>query len=265
MSVPLRATFYYLLALSFSWGYWGWMIAQGQVSGPDTTASHLPGLAGPALAALVVTAFAEGRPGLARLLPAMLPRGLRKPGVLALIALPPVLAFASFALQAARGQPWPDPQALFAYPGLPATLSAPLGVLIVLLLNGFGEETGWRGYLLPQLLHRVGAFWAVLAVAFAWLVWHLPLFWVNQPMMEMAVAARVGWGIGLILGAFALAHLWDHSGRSIGTVAIWHVVYNYCVATPPTGELATAVVSTAVMIWGLAVAVWWAMGHGPSV
>lgn len=43
------------------------------------------------------------------------------------------------------------------------------------LLNCFGEEWGWRGYLLPKLLKQFKAVPAILVNGLIWGVWHIPL------------------------------------------------------------------------------------------
>jgi hypothetical protein len=59
-----RVIAYCGLAYLFSWAVWVPMMIQGQVSRPGQGwPTHLLGLLGPALAALVVTAAVEGRPG----------------------------------------------------------------------------------------------------------------------------------------------------------------------------------------------------------
>lgn len=39
----------------------------------------------------------------------------------------------------------------------------------------FGEEWGWRGYLLPKLMNRFKVTWAVLLNGVIWGLWHIPL------------------------------------------------------------------------------------------
>lgn len=258
MPLPARAALFYLLSLGFSWSYWGWMLATGRHVAPGTPYSHLPGLMGPLLAAGIATAVTEGRPGLRRLLGDAI-RVPKRPGVIvALILAPPALAALWIATAALLGQPLPPLADVLAYPGLPSGLSAPAMLLIVLVLNGYGEETGWRGYLFPLLLPRFGPFRATLAVAALWLLWHLPLFWLNASMTALLGPMVIGWAIGLALGAFVLSHLYLISGRSLPAVVLWHVAYNLSVATPATGGTPAAIVSTMVMLWGLGVAVHWA-------
>ncbi len=60
-------------------------------------------------------------------------------------------------------------------------------IVLVLLLNGFGEEVGWRGYALEWLVVDRSALKATLWVSLLWLVWHLPLFFVHRNMADMMV------------------------------------------------------------------------------
>ena len=52
-----------------------------------------------------------------------------------------------------------------------------VSILVAPFINsvfGFGEEVGWRGYLLPKLL-PLGKFWAYGALGIIWGAWHWPL------------------------------------------------------------------------------------------
>lgn len=49
-----------------------------------------------------------------------------------------------------------------------------LGAVVFVLVTG--EEIGWRGFILPRLLPRFGAWRASVIVGFVWVFWHLPLF-----------------------------------------------------------------------------------------
>jgi len=52
-------------------------------------------------------------------------------------------------------------------------------LLIFFLGGSFGEEFGWRGFLLPKLNERYSPFLAAVILGIVWAVWHLPLFWIN--------------------------------------------------------------------------------------
>ncbi|KQW31819.1 hypothetical protein ASC71_06275 [Rhizobium sp. Root1240] len=227
------------------------MFFSGQMVEPGSSASHLPGLAGPLVGAVVSTAVFEGRAGLRDLFR----RGLRIPSrpwlALGLILLPLVLLAVTILIGHAKGEGWPPVNAFFDYPGVPSTTGWWMSIILVLLLNGFGEEVGWRGYAFERLLAERSAQRATLWVALLWLFWHLPLFFVHRNMAEMIGPALLGWAIGLLLGAFVLSWLYLTFERSILVCALWHTAYNFAVATPAGGELAPAVISTVVMVAGL--------------
>lgn len=47
--------------------------------------------------------------------------------------------------------------------------------VIATLPNALGEEIGWRGWLLPQLISRYGTPVALVATGVVWALWHAPL------------------------------------------------------------------------------------------
>ncbi|MCA1379151.1 CPBP family intramembrane glutamic endopeptidase, partial [Bradyrhizobium sp. IC4060] len=71
----------------------------------------------------------------------------------------------------------------------PGVVAVGLGGVVPLLLvlwltDGLGEETGWRGYTLPRLLHRAGPVVASCLLAVVWAGWHLPLLWTDGVPLE---------------------------------------------------------------------------------
>ncbi|WP_422846145.1 CPBP family intramembrane glutamic endopeptidase [Acidovorax sp. M2(2025)] len=247
---------YCVLAFAFSWGYWLALLARGERVGPGSSATHLPGLCGPFLAALVVTALAEGMPGLVRLLRSCVrlpvPRWRS-----ALLALSPLLLGALiFAALAAFGHPLPSLRDFNTYPGIPQAPSLGVAAVVALLLNGLGEEGGWRGFALPRLAQGRSRLRAALAVAGIWLLWHAPLFVLNTSMAALLGPALLGWALGLTAGSLVLAWLY-FQGRSVLLVAVWHTAFNFLVATAPGQGLVAAVGSTVVMLLAVAVAAAW--------
>lgn len=257
--------FYYALALSLSWSYWFAMLALGLRVEAGSAATHLPGLLGPTLAAFVLTALRGGRPALrdllARLLHVPAPNGAK----LVLALSPLALGAAAFLSLAALGRPLPGLAAFSTYPGLPVAWNLAWSIPTVLLVNGFGEEIGWRGFATERLFERHGRFQATLRLAALWGLWHLPLFWLNVGMRSLVGPMLLGWAFGLLCGAFVLAHVYVLCARSILCVALWHTAYNIMVATPAGRGLPAAVMTTAVMVWGLVVAwCWWRADWGFS-
>jgi membrane protease YdiL (CAAX protease family) len=49
-------------------------------------------------------------------------------------------------------------------------------ILFTLLVVGIGEETGWRGWMLPELQKRFSPLSSSLLVGVVWGLWHFPLF-----------------------------------------------------------------------------------------
>jgi membrane protease YdiL (CAAX protease family) len=84
----------------------------------------------------------------------------------------------------------------------------PLQALIISPLN-FGEEWGWRGYLLPRLL-PLGQWPALLLSGAVWGLWHAPLIlmgfdYPRSPILGLALITLVGMIFGTLLGWTRLA------------------------------------------------------------
>jgi uncharacterized protein len=233
---------YVVLTYAFSWSCWLPLILTGSVVGQgDGWPTDLPGLAGPAAAALVTLALTGGRVALADWF-----RRMRRVAVPAwcylFIGLTLALGFG-----AALGRSGTlDGHGVSAYTGAP-DLGLVLTFLLALLVNGFGEEAGWRGYLVDRLLPTHGLLRTAGLVALVWAGWHLPLFLVLDSFRGLGLAA-VGWVIGLYAGSIVLTWLYAASGRSILVVALWHTAYNFTSATSAMSGLPAAVTSTAVMV-----------------
>ncbi len=249
---------FYLLALALSWGYWLALLMSGQRVAPGSTATHFPGLLGPMLAALVVTAVIDGHKGVRELFGRMVRLSPHWPASLMLAISPLALGALAFVALWVLDKPLPSAIAFSHFPGLPQSWSLAVVIASVLVVNGFGEEAGWRGFVAERLLLRHGRFRATLLVALLWSLWHLPLFWLNASMAALVGPVLVGWAFGLVCGAFVLAQVYLVAGHSILCVAVWHAAYNMVVATEAGAGLPAALVSTVVMVWGVIVAVlWW--------
>ena len=259
------AVSFYVLTLTLSWSYWLTLLAQGRRVVPGGAVTHFPGLLGPMLAAMTVTAVIGGRSALRELFGRMFRLGPNWSSRLMLALSPLVLGAVAFVALRFLGKPFPSAEAFAHFPGLPQDWPLAAVVVAVIVVNGFGEETGWRGFLTERLLPMHGRLRATLWVALLWSLWHLPLFWLNANMAALVGPVLLGWLFALVCGAFVLAQVYLATGHSILCVALWHAGFNMMVATESGTGLPAAIVSTAVMVWGAIVAIhWWRSPADPT-
>lgn len=245
---------YAVLACALSWSWWLPMAWVGTQSRPGIGwPTHLPGLLGPAIAAVIVTALAYGGPGVSefrsRLFRWRVPWrwwavvvatvGLAVLGALLLVvsgrAVPPIADFAQ-------------------YTGI-GTIGSAGVVAVALVVNGFGEEAGWRGFAVDHLLRRHGLLATSLRVWVIWGIWHLPMFWVVESFRAMGPVEVVGWSVGLLAGSVVLAWIYRGGGSSIPLVACWHIAFNLSSATLAARGLIAAISSTVVMVWAVVIVI----------
>jgi uncharacterized protein len=200
------------LTIALSWGAWGAAIATGS----DAAGWRIAGTFGPTLAALLFAARA-GREELGHLL-----RGLTRwraatwVWVFALFATA-VLGFVALAIDAGFGgaPAWPEASAL---------VIAPVVFLWVLVFSVAGEETGWRGYLLPRLLKRTGPVRASLVLGLVWALWHLPL-WVMPGNFHAAIPMTLFFAQILAVSVL-YTWLWQASSGSLIVAHVFHAASN---------------------------------------
>lgn len=227
------------LAITFAWS-WGWWIplaltsttTQAGVAWP----THLIGLIGPAMAAFITFAIFGGRVGVADLWARTLRWRVKWYwyviiAVTALGAIIPAFTDPASALRYSGAGEW----------GL-------LTILVVLVLNGFGEEIGWRGFLADHFLRKHSTAVTALIVWAIWGLWHLPLFWVVSSFMQLGLGGTIGWSLGLLSGSIWLTWMYKSAGYSIFIVALWHTAFNFSTATDATAGVPAAIISTVVMV-----------------
>lgn len=246
--------FFCLLAYGLSWAVWVPMVLRGTIVSPGGWPTHFGGLVGPALAGLLTLAVLPRRRAALGDLARRMVRVRFGWGGWALALAPGVLLLAAVA--ASQGLDIPvSPDGARRYSGLPE-LSVPVLFVIVFLINGLGEEGGWRGFLLPRLQRRFGAVAGTLVLAAVWIGWHTPLFWLVATYRGMGPAMLVfGFGLGITCGAFVLAQVASAARGSVVAPALWHSLYNMATATA-IGGLTQAGVSAVVMAWGIGLFAW---------
>lgn len=241
LSSGQRLLAFVVLAYGLSWSWWLPMAFNGVVvNAGQGWPSHLPGLMGPAIAAVIVTSVTTGTRGLRELWSRII-RWRVSWYWYALIACTALLALIPIVLGTTT-----DVGELLVYSGAPRV--GPWVVLFVLVVNGFGEEIGWRGFLADGLLARHSRAVTALIVWVIWAGWHLPLFWVVSSFRDFGVGGTIGWVVGIGFGSVFLTWLYQSASRSILVVALWHTAYNFTTATSASAGVAAAVASTVVIV-----------------
>ena len=237
-----------VIAFGWSWTWWLVLVFRGDtVEQRHSWPSQFPGLLGPLVAALAVTALTGGRAAL-RDYVRRLTRwrlGLRTWAIVVV----PLVAFFAVAVLADGGVKIGD---LDDISGLPQ-LGVPLLLLVLVVVNGFGEEGGWRGFLYPRFRHRFGVVPASYAVTVVWALWHLPLFFLLASYQGFNGFILVGFVIGLAAGAIVLGWIYERTGGSILASAVWHGMYNLFAATGDSA-VRSSVVTAFVIAWAISIA-----------
>ena len=101
---------------------------------------------------------------------------------------------------------------------------------VVTLLPAFGEEFGWRGYLLPRLMARYSARRALLLHGAITWIWHLPVVVVmgtqlgGDPLLAVALIIGISL-IPTIMHAIVFAYIWSSSG-SLAVTTVYHAAFD---------------------------------------
>jgi membrane protease YdiL (CAAX protease family) len=100
---------------------------------------------------------------------------------------------------------------------------------------GFGEELGWRGYLLPKLL-PLGKPRAYILLGVVWGLWHLPLVLVGftypgHPLGGALMLVALTTAVGITLNELTLRHRssvlagWAHGVFNSQKLGLWAVLF----------------------------------------
>lgn len=117
----------------------------------------------PSLAAIAITAWVSGRPGIKQLLIGQSSNKVSFGWVAIAIFSIPLIAVIAIAVYSFFGGP---PLALRSTTIFPQ--------IILIFLISFGEEYGWRGFALPLLQEKFSALNASLILGLVWGIWHFP-------------------------------------------------------------------------------------------
>jgi len=208
---------YCFLAYLFSWTYWlTGMLGRNPVHPFNSLGGYgiSVGMFGPMLAAVIMRGFIskEGFKGSV---------GVIRPFKFYVIAyLVPfffILALIMFNNITGIGRfEWTGSTPLFT------SILITAGKVFLLLPVSFGEEYGWRGYLLPRLL-PLGEIKGTVILGLIWACWHLPPLTLAHDSLWLSIPVFLA---GAILVTFPFTWLYRASGASVLVVSLFHSSYD---------------------------------------
>jgi len=136
-----------------------------------------------------------------------------------------------------------------------------LFLLGIMLLGGpLAEELGWRGYSLDLLQEKWGKLNASLILGVIWVLWHLPLFFIegtSQHQKGFGIAFW-SWSLQILLISVIFTWVYNNTQRSILGAVFLHLMANffYPLNLDSSGEIIFSivrlvVVAIIVLTWNL--------------
>ncbi len=247
---------FFALAFCISWLTWAplWLPAFGVDSLPKVPYHHAFGALGPIAAAFLVSGVETGGAGTGDLLRRMvLWQG--RIGWMAVACLAP---FALLALAMAGASLLGGENVTLARLGRSREFPE-FSVVAFLAYNlasfGYGEEVGWRGFVLPRLQARHSALVSSLLVTLGWALWHAPLFLYRPGYTEMNAAGIAGWLFSLVTGSVLLTWLYNGSRGSLLTVAIFHAAIDVVFTSESSSPVVVNAAGALITVCGVVVVV----------
>lgn len=189
----------------------------------------IPGAFGPTVAAFVMTGITEGKPGMKALW-----RRFWNSSAGIKWLLVALLFYDSIRLSANLLARTLDKQ---AYPilELPNPLWSYIPALITpFIINGMGEEFGWRGYALPRFQARWNALTSSLILGVIWASWHILFFFI--PGASLHQRNFLEWAPWIILSSVIYTWLFNNTKGSVLIAALLHATANYSMFVLPTQD-----------------------------
>jgi membrane protease YdiL (CAAX protease family) len=251
--LTIRLAVFFLLTFALTWTAW-LSPAKFRAGSPI----FLLGVFAPAIVSLALTAQAEGRSGVARLLARI---GKWEVGaryyLFALLYMAATKLLAASIHRIVRGA-WPafgDESVLVM-----------IGSLFVSTWVQAGEEIGWRGYALPRLARSLGPGAAAVLLGVIWALWHLPLFLIPGSGSDgLSFPLYLSWVTAV---SVALAWLYGKTGGSLLLTMLMHAAVNNTTFVPlappapvdPMSFDAPLIAWTTVaVLWAIAIVLLWQM------
>ena len=260
---------YFLLTFAISWGAIILAIGPGGLGHvtelPPATTGALYGamLAGPMLAALLLTGIIDGKAGLRALMARMLRwRADVRWYAVALLTAPLLMSLPALLLM--RRGPEFLPAFVTSDDGRGLLLSSVIAGIVV----GFCEEIGWTGFAVPRLRARAGILVTGIIVGVVWGAWHFLLFWEQDTFagavpLALLVSRLFAW---LPPYRVLMVHVFDRTQSGLVT-ALMHasLVASQFIIMPAAlagMDLVAWLLAWAGVLWlAVGVVTWWTGGR----
>jgi hypothetical protein len=173
----------------------------------------------PSLSGLIVTACADGIPGLRDMFTRLLRWRVGLRWYLTVLLGMPALIVGSALLSG-----WFDGDPLKFVRGHWHLALYPMLTSLVLDPGPLGEELGWRGFALPRLLKNRSALSASLILGLIWGIWHLPAFFIQGlPQNQFSLPAFL---VGCVMLSVLMTWVFQHTAGSILFAILIHWLFN---------------------------------------
>jgi uncharacterized protein len=222
---------FFALTYAVSWTLFGLaaVLARRAVATPEAAVAPaivllLLGTIAPSLVGVLMTATTEGRAGLARLWARLVDTHVPARWFVFAVGYMAAIKLGAAVLHRMFFGAWP------AF-GTESWFVIAVAIVTATPIQA-GEEVGWRGYALPQLVSRLGLPGAALTVGVFWAVWHLPLFFV--PGIPNYGQSFLMFAIGSIGLSIALTWLYANTKGSLLLAMLMHSAVNQTIGIVPT-------------------------------
>ncbi|MFF7144890.1 CPBP family intramembrane glutamic endopeptidase [Streptomyces nodosus] len=222
-------TWFFVLAYVLSWAAWTPYVLSDNglgilhfgfpaLLGTTQLLGVLPGAyLGPIFSAFLVTATAQGRPGLRAWAGRLAKwRVSWRWYVAVIIGVPAVL---TLSLTALGGSVPAAPSAALLAAFLP-------GLILQMVTTGIAEEPGWRDFVMPIVQRRYGPLAGTLIVGPLWGAWHLPLFWTEWGGPHVTWEQPVEFILTAIAFSFVMTWVFNRTGESLPLAMLLHTGVN---------------------------------------
>jgi membrane protease YdiL (CAAX protease family) len=141
-------------------------------------------------------------------------------------------------------------------PVLQVSIPAAALVFVAAFVAGLGEELGWCGYAIDPMQARWGALGAAVLLGLMWAAWHVVALLQAHRSLEWIA----WWGLGTVALRVITVWLYNNTGKSVFSAALFHAMSNLSYFVFPNGAshydprttgLVLAVTAAAVaLVWG---------------